>query len=304
MKLSFSTGRRHGIAYRVVSEMRSSPFALLASIGLAIIVLLCLAAPWVAPNEPTAMNAAERLVPPGSDHWFGTDQFGRDVLSRVIWGGRITLISGGMGVTLSATMGVMLGLIAVLSGRFVSGLIMRLMDIMLAFPGLFIALVVVAVIGAGSVQVTIAVGLSFVPHFARLVYGSALAAREQEYVMVANSLGASPIRIAMRHLLPNIGTDVLVLVSSVIGWVILTTAALNFLGFGVQLPNPEWGSDISAGRSWIGPAWWIAGFPGIMISLVILSTNYIGDQLTAVVDPQRTTTGRMPSQLDTGLLEA
>ena len=277
--------------------------ALIATTALALLVVLCAAAPWIAPGEPTMMNSAERLVPPGASHWFGTDQFGRDVLTRILWGGRITLMSGLIGVTIAATLGVLLGLIAVLAGRIVSSVIMRLIDVVLAFPGLFMTLMVVSIIGAGALQVTVAVGLSFVPHFARLVYGSALAAREKEFVAVATSLGASPIRIALRHLLPNIGTEVLVLASSVIGWVILTSAALNFLGFGVQLPTAEWGTDISAGRSWIGAAWWISGFPGIMVSLVILATNYIGDQLAAVVDPQRSTTARLRTVLGQGPLE-
>jgi peptide/nickel transport system permease protein len=245
-----------------------------------------MAAPLIAPYDPITLSA-NRLAGPSSEHFFGTDEFGRDVFSRVIWGARPTLLAAVAGVAIATVGGIPLGLVAGYSGRWFSGLIMRAMDILLAFPGLLLALVVVAVIGTGAIKVMIAVGVSFIPIFARVIYASTLAARREDYVAAARAVGATHLAILTRHIGRNVVAQIIVLVSSAIGWAILTAATLNFLGFGVQVPQPDWGSDLAHGKDWLGAGWWISMFPGLAITVVILASNYAGDQIGEMVDPRR-----------------
>src|SRR5205807_6168669 len=170
--------------------------------------------------------------------------------------------------------------------RWISAAIMRAMDVMLAFPGLLLVLIVVTIIGAGLVNVMIAIGISFVPVFARVVYGSTLAAKGQDYVLAAKAVGCSPLRIIAVHILPNVTTQIIVIASSAIGWAILTATTLNFLGFGVKLPTPDWGADLAAGRDWLGVAWWISTFPGLAMTVTILAANYLGDHVAAILEPR------------------
>jgi peptide/nickel transport system permease protein len=256
-----------------------------AVVFFAFVIAVALLAPVISPYDPVH-TTSDTLAPPSLHHLFGTDQFGRDMLSRVIWGARIILLAPVVGIGISTVVGVPLGLLAGYSTRWISSLIMRTMDVMLAFPGLLLVLIVVTIIGAGLVNVMIAIGVSFIPVFARVVYGSTLAARGQDYVLAARALGYSSLRIMANHILPNVTTQIIVIASSAIGWAILTATTLNFLGFGVKLPTPDWGADLAAGKDWLQLAWWIATFPGLAITAMILASNYLGDQVAAAFDPQ------------------
>ena len=256
-----------------------------AVIFIAFVVLVALLAPVISPYDPVH-TTSDTLASPTLRHPFGTDQFGRDMLSRVMWGARIVLLAPVVGIGISTIVGVPLGLLAGYSTRWISAVIMRTMDVMLAFPGLLLILIVVTIIGSGLVNVMIAIGISFIPVFARVVYGSTLAARGQDYVLAARAVGCSPLRIMALHILPNVMTQIIVIASSAIGWAILTATTLNFLGFGVKLPTPDWGADLAAGKDWLQLAWWIATFPGLAITALILASNYLGDQVAAVFDPQ------------------
>jgi ABC-type dipeptide/oligopeptide/nickel transport system permease subunit len=249
------------------------------------VVVVAVLAPVIAPYDPVH-TTSDTLAAPSLSHPFGTDQFGRDMLSRVIWGARIILLAPVVGIGISTVVGVPLGLLAGYSTRWISAVIMRTMDVMLAFPGLLLVLIVVTIIGSGLVNVMIAIGISFIPVFARVVYGSTLAARGQDYVLAARTVGCSQLRIMAVHILPNLMTQIIVIASSAIGWAILTATTLNFLGFGVSLPTPDWGSDLAAGKDWLQLAWWIATFPGLAITALILASNYLGDQVAAAFDPQ------------------
>jgi len=256
-----------------------------AVIFIAFVIAVAIAAPVLAPYDPVH-TTSDTLAAPSLHHWFGPDQFGRDMLSRVIWGARIILLAPVVGIGISTLIGVPLGLLAGYSTRWISAVIMRTMDVMLAFPGLLLVLIVVTIIGAGLVNVMVAIGISFIPVFARVVYGSTLAARGQDYVLAARAVGCSSFRIMTRHILPNVMTQIIVIASSAIGWAILTATTLNFLGFGVKLPTPDWGADLAAGKDWLQLAWWIATFPGLAITAMILASNYLGDQVAAAFDPQ------------------
>jgi peptide/nickel transport system permease protein len=271
---------RHGVA----GAWRNDKAGFGAMALLVLIVLLALLAPIISPYDPLRISS-DNLVAPGRAHLFGTDQFGRDIFSRVLWGGRLTLLAPAVGIGISTVVGVCLGLLAGYSTRWVSGLIMRTMDVLLAFPGLLLALIVVAILGPGLVNVMVAIGISFIPVFARVVYGSTLSAKGQDYVTAARTVGCSPLRIMMRHILPNVMTQIVVIASSAIGWGILTATTLNFLGFGVKLPTPEWGADLSAGKDWLEAGWWISTFPGLAITVTILAANYIGDHVAAALEP-------------------
>ena len=270
------------IARALTSGDRVGAAAVLFILFVCIVALL---APTLAPYDPVH-TTSDTLAAPSVRHPFGTDQFGRDMLSRVIWGARIILLALVVGIGISTVIGVPLGLLAGYSTRWISAVIMRTMDVMLAFPGLLLVLIVVTIIGGGLANVMIAIGVSFIPVFARVVYGSTLAAKGQDYVLAARALGYSPLRIMAYHILPNVMTQIIVIASSAIGWAILTATTLNFLGFGVKLPTPDWGADLAAGKDWLRLAWWIATFPGLAITAMILASNYLGDQVAAVFDPQ------------------
>ncbi len=274
--------------------MIASKIGTVSALVLLIIVVAGIFAPMIAPYDPTGITA-DTLQGPSGRHFFGTDQFGRDMFSRILWGGRLTLPAGMLGVLISTAIGVPLGLIAGYSRQSISFLIMRAMDVLLAFPGLLLALVIVTIIGSGLTSIIIAIGVSFIPVFARLIYGSTLSAKELNYVVAAQALGCGATRILRCHVLPGVVAQIIVLGSSAIGWAILTAATLNFLGFGVHLPTAEWGADLSQGREWINVAWWIAAFPGLAITITILASNYLGDHLAALLD------ARMRSGLEASL---
>jgi ABC-type dipeptide/oligopeptide/nickel transport system permease subunit len=280
------TGRRLvERATRPLAGLRGNAVALAALGVLLAIVLIALLAPVISPYHPTEVTT-ESLKPPSWSHPFGTDQYGRDLLSRIFWGARLTLLAAVVGVAISAGVGVPLGLVAGYTTRWASAVIMRTMDVLLAFPGLLLALVVVAITGPGLTNVMIAIGIAFIPVFARVVYGQTLATKANDYVAAARLVGCRVPRIMGRHILPNVASQIVVVASSALGWAILTATTLNFLGFGVKPPTPEWGADLAAGKDWLAAAWWWSTFPGLAITITILAANFFGDHAAALLEPR------------------
>jgi len=250
------------------------------------LVSVALLAPVLAHRDPVRINPPDSLKPPGKEFWFGTDQFGRDVYSRVIWGARLSLRVGIVAVLISVGGGVPLGLAAGYYGGWLDMAIMRLIDLMLAFPGILLALVIVTILGPGLSNVMLAVGIYGIPSYARVVRGSVLVVRGQPFVEAAQAVGCPTVRVVARHLLPNVVAPIIVLSSLNVAGAILTSAALSFLGLGAQPPTPEWGALLNAGRDWVRDAWWLTTFPGLAIMLTVLAINMLGDGLRDVLDPQ------------------
>jgi len=260
-------------------------FAAAGAALLLVVFALAAAGPVVAPYNPERVDIVDRLRPPGAAHWLGTDQFGRDVLSRVVAGARPTCLAAVMAIGIAAGAGVVLGAAAGYAGGAVDGAVMRAMDIMLAFPGILLALVVVTILGTGLLNVMIAVGVSLIPAFTRLVRGAMLSLRQREFVVSARAIGCGSVRILGRHILPNVWAQVAVLSTTALGWAIIAGSTLNFLGFGVHPPTPEWGADLNTGREYLNAAWWMSTAPGTAIVLVILAINFVGDGVTEALDP-------------------
>lgn len=252
---------------------------------LAVVLVMTAVGPVIAPYNPVRVRVAERLRPPGIEHWLGTDQFGRDIFSRILAGARPTFFAAFVAIGVAGSSGTLLGAIAGYAGGRVDNVIMRAMEIMLAFPGILLALVVITILGTGLVNVMIAVGISLIPVYTRLVRGTMLAVRQQDYVMAAWAMGFPPARVLVRHMLPNVWAQVAVLSSTALGWAIIAGSTLNFLGFGVRPPTPEWGADLNAGREYLNAAWWMSTAPGVAIVLVILAINFVGDGVTEALDP-------------------
>jgi ABC-type dipeptide/oligopeptide/nickel transport system permease subunit len=226
------------------------------------------------------------LSPPSAAHWFGTDQLGRDVFSRTVFGARPVLAASLLGVVVAVVAGVALGVAAGVAPRWLNAVLMRLVDVLLALPVLLIALILIATAGSGVGSIVIALGVAFTPGFARVVETSVRKLRTAEYVQAAQVFGSTTLRTSLRHLLPNLMTEVVVLASSAVGWAVLTASTLSFLGLGVELPQPDWGSDLAAGATNLATSWWLSTFPGLAITITILLANFTGDQLMTLLDPR------------------
>jgi peptide/nickel transport system permease protein len=226
------------------------------------------------------------LSPPSAGHWFGTDQLGRDVFSRTVFGARPVLAASLLGVVVAVVAGVALGVAAGIAPRWLNSVLMRGVDVLLALPVLLIALILIATAGSGVRSIVIALGVAFTPGFARVVEASVRKLRSAEYVQAAQVFGSTALRTSARHLLPNLMTEVVVLGSSAVGWAVLTASTLSFLGLGVQLPQPDWGSDLAAGATSLATSWWLSTFPGLAITITILLANFTGDQLMTMLDPR------------------
>jgi glutathione transport system permease protein len=260
-------------------RFRRKRLALAAGVVLLLIVLAAVFAPFVAPYDPSAPDYENVLSGPSGEHWFGTDSYGRDMLSRIIWGARISLSVGLISVVVGGITGVTLGLVSGFFGGWVDSVIMRLCDVLLAFPGLVLAIGVVAVLGPGVSNVIWATAVFSVPVFARLVRGDTLALKRSVYVQAARSIGVSRTRQMLTHILPGTLPGVIVNVSLRLGNNILVAASLSFLGLGAQPPSPEWGAMLSDGRSYLGVADQLTLFPGLAIFVVVLAFNILGDGL-------------------------
>jgi len=265
-------------------RFRRKRVAMVSGCVILAMILAAMLAPWIAPYGPATPDYDNVLAGPSWEHPCGTDTFGRDILSRILWGGRISLSVGFISVALGGVVGVVLGLVSGFFGRLVDGLIMRLMDVLLAFPGILLAIGVVALLGPGIDNVIYAIAVFSVPVFARLVRGSTLALKQTLYVQAARSIGVRAPLLMLRHILPGTLPSVIVYCSLRVGTSILTAAALSFIGLGAPPPSPEWGAMLAEGRSYLGVADWITFFPGLAIFITVLAFNLLGDGLRDALD--------------------
>jgi peptide/nickel transport system permease protein len=253
---------------------------------LAVLVLCAIFADTVAPYGPLQQTMTQRFNAPSAQHVLGTDDFGRDLLSRIIYGARISLQVGFVAVGIAGTLGILLGLVSGYFGGAVDNAIMRLMDVVLAFPAILLAVTIMALLGPSTTNVMIAIGVAYIPIFARIVRGSVLSIKPNEYVEAARAAGATETRTLWRHVLPGTSGPIIVQVSLALAFAILAEAALSFLGLGTQPPTPSWGSMLSFGRAYIQQAPWFTFFPGFAIFLTVLSLNLVGDGLSDALDPR------------------
>lgn len=269
---------------RVVREFVANRGAVLGTIIVLGLVIAALTAPFSAPYPPDAQNLAFALQPPSRTHLMGTDEFGRDILSRILFGAAISLRVGFLAVLVSTLVGVSIGLVAGYYGGGIDSVAMRLVDTLLAFPDILLALVVLTILGPSLTSVIYAVAVAQIPIFVRLVRASTLTEREHDYVVAVRVLGASNARIIVRHLMPNILAPLIVLASVTVGSAILVGSGLSFLGLGARPPTPEWGAMLISARLFMHNAPWIALFPGLAIILTVFAFNMIGDGLRDAVD--------------------
>lgn len=260
----------------------------LAIVGLVIVILqiiLALFAPFMTAHDPAAQNLANRELPVFSDgHWLGTDNYGRDVWSRIVFGARISLVVGITAVSLGLIGGTILGLLAGYY-RKLDAVIMRFVDLLFSFPGILLAMLIIAILGTSLVNVAIAISIWSIPTCARIVRGSVLSIKEKEYIMAMRSMGASDLRIMIRHILPNASAPIIVFATMRMATAILSTAALSYLGLGAQPPTPEWGAMISQGQDFMWSAPHLTIVPGIAIMLTVFAFNVLGDGLRDALDP-------------------
>ena len=252
---------------------------------LAAIWAIAALAPVVATHDPLRQSA-DLLEGPSAKHWMGTDEFGRDLFSRIVYGGRISLSVGIIAVTIAVLAGSTLGLIAGYLGGIVDTILMRFIDGLMAFPSIILAILIMAVLGPNLVNVMIAVGISAVPWYARTVRGSTLSVMQAQFVESAKAVGSSGGRIIVRHILPNVAAPIIVLGTLGMATSILAIAGLSFLGLGAHPPSPEWGAMLSSARTYMGRASWYAAFPGLAIMVSVLAMNIIGDALRDILDPR------------------
>lgn len=246
---------------------------------LALVVLATVIAPLLTSYGPT-QTTSDILIGPSAGHPFGTDHLGRDVFSRTLYGGRSTLLSASIAVLLATAAGVSLGLIAGYGPKTISTVIMRAMDIVLGFPALLLALLILATVGSGLLPKAIAVAIGFLPIFTRVVYTSTISAKEEGFVTAARVIGVPAFTIVRRHVAPAVSTEVLVIMTSAFGWSILLDSALSFLGLGVEPPNPDWGVDLNGAQGYLANGWWVSVAPGLAITVTVLLINVLGDLLS------------------------
>jgi ABC-type dipeptide/oligopeptide/nickel transport system permease subunit len=266
--------------------LRRHRTAVAGLVVLAALVFVAAAAPVLFPEDPTEPNFERVLRPPSWEHPLGTDNLGRDLLARIAYGGRLSFLIGVLAVSLSALVGVPVGLLSGYYGGTFDLVVQRLVDLLLAFPGFLLALTLVAVLGVGVTNVVVAVGLAAAPVYVRLVRGVALSVRNQAFVEAARALGAADRRILFRHVLPNCTAPVIVQSTLQLGTAILTAAGLGFLGLGVKPPTPEWGTMLGEGQTYLFSSWYMATFPGLAIFLSVLAFNLLGDGLRDALDPR------------------
>ncbi len=269
-----------------VRLLRQNPVAMAGVFILTIMTIMALCANFLTPFDPIRISLSERLQPPGLSHLFGTDEMGRDILSRVIFGARISLRIGFIVVLISGGMGSIIGTVAGYYGGRVDNIIMRLMDVILSFPSLVLAMALAAAMGPSLNTAIMAVAFVMIPKFARLIRGDALAVREMQFISAARVSGAGNGWIILNHILFNCLNSVIVLATLTLGDTILIAASLSFIGLGAQPPTPEWGAMISVGRKFLMDQWWYATFPGLFILVTVIGFNILGDALRDIMDPR------------------
>lgn len=267
-------------------RLSKNKLAMLSLIIIILIVLSCACASWIAPYEYDAINLSERLQTPSSEHLMGTDDFGRDILSRILYGGRVSLLVALCTVAVSIVISTILGATAGYFGGWYDNLIMRLTDVFMAIPGMLLSISVCASLGPGIINTGIAMTICNIPSLTRVVRSSTLLLRDQEYIEAANSFGSSRGHIIKRHIVPNILAPIIVQSSLKLGDAILSIAGLSFIGLGIQPPTPEWGSMLNSGKEFIRSFWPLVTFPGLMIAITMLAFNLLGDGLRDAMDPR------------------
>ena len=270
---------------RIVRRIVKHTGGMIGFVTLLLLIAIAVFAPFVAPDSPIEITS-DVLKPPSASHIMGTDNFGRDIFSRVIYGARVSLRMGFIAIAIATVIGTTMGIVAGTYGGWIDSALMRLVDAMMAFPGILLALAITAMLGTGLRNAMIAVGISFIPSFARLVRASTLQVRGTTYVEAAQAIGCRTSRLIYRHILPNVMTPVLVLATLGVASAILIGAALSFLGLGAQPPTAEWGIMLADGRQFMRSAWWIMAFPGLAITITVMAANLIGDGLRDAFDPR------------------
>jgi peptide/nickel transport system permease protein len=278
-------GRARSLWADAFRRLVRNPGSVTGAVILVVLILAAILAPYVTRYDPIEIVAAERLKPPSAQYWFGTDQFGQDIFTRIVYGSRISLRMGIVSVTIAAILGVTSGLLSGFFGGRTDTIIMRLVDITLAFPGILLALVIIAVLGPSLFNAMVAVGISAAPTYARVTRGMVLKTKADVFVEAAICIGCRPQRIISRHILPNILGPIVVVATLGVAGAIIAGAALSFLGLGAVPPTPEWGLMLSSGRNYLRAAPWITTFPGLAIMVTVLAINLLGDGLRDALDP-------------------
>jgi peptide/nickel transport system permease protein len=271
---------------RIWQRLLRNRSALVGLSVLLVITVVAVAAPLVSPYDPIKTNQRLSLAPPSLDHLMGTDRFGRDIFSRVIWAGQTSLPIGLVSVAIGVLIGVTVGLLAGYYGGWLDAVSMRIVDLLLAFPGILLALAIIAILGGSLTNLMIAVGISSIPDYVRITRGTVLSVKEREFVVAARVVGCRGPVIMLRHILPNALAPLIVLATLGMAAAIITGSALSFLGLGIKPPTPEWGNMLAEGREFLQHAPWVAFFPGAAIMLTVLSINLLGDGLRDTLDPR------------------
>jgi peptide/nickel transport system permease protein len=271
-------------AWRKLRRHRTAMFGLAVVVGF---VVLAFFAGWIAPQDPIATSWGAIRKAPSAEHWFGTDEIGRDVFSRVVWGTRASMLAGVVSVSISLLLGVPIGLAAGFLGGWIDAAISRVIDAFLACPFLILAIALAAFLGPSLTNAMIAIGISATPIFARLTRGAVIHVKVEDYIEAARALGASPLRQALRHVLPNIAAPLIVQATLAIAAAVIAEASLSFLGLGQQPPAPSWGSMLNTAKNYVDNAPWMAIWPGLSIFLLVLAFNLLGDGLRDALDPRQ-----------------
>ncbi|MGY4493958.1 ABC transporter permease [Pseudomonas sp. TE3610] len=281
---SFDAGCKRVL--KLLRQLVRDPMTLAGLVVAAILVVVAAFAPWIATHDPAAQNLAAALQAPGAGHWFGTDEYGRDVFSRLVYGSRITLYIITLVTVIVGPIGLLVGTVSGYFGGVVDTVFMRLTDIFISFPSLVLALAFIAALGPGLEHAVVAIALTSWPPIARLARAETLALRKADFVVAVQLQGASATRIIARHIVPMCLSSVIIRLTMNMASIILTAAALGFLGLGAQAPSPEWGAMISTGRRYMLECWWLVAVPGAAIMLVSLAFNLLGDGLRDILDPR------------------
>ena len=278
---------RLGRSYRLLLALGRNPLAVLGAVIVIVLILMAVFAPVIAPQSPTAQNLPQRLMPPSWAHWMGTDELGRDIWSRVVYGSQITLAIVVLVAVLAAPVGLIIGAVAGYFGGWVDRVLMGVTDVFLSMPKLILALAFVAALGPGIQNAIIAIAIATWPSYARIARAETLTIRSSEFIAAVELQGASPWRVIVNHILPLCTSSMIIRVTLDMAGIILTAAGLGFIGLGAQPPLPEWGAMISRGRSFILDQWWVATMPGFAIIIVSLGFCFLGDGLRDVLDPKQ-----------------
>lgn len=271
---------------KIIRTFAQNKAALAGLVISVVVVLTCASAPLLPLPDPVDQSMSQRFKAPSSAHPLGTDNFGRDVLSRVIWGGRVSMLVGVLSVLLAMTLGTIIGLVTGYKGGVIDNLTMRVVDVLMCFPTLILGILFMAALGSGITSLIIAIGIAIAPRFARLCRGAVLSVKQNDFVEAARSMGMSDVRIMFRHILPNVLGDVIVMGALWVGAIIITEASLSFIGLGVPPPTPSWGRMVREGLDFMGHAYWVSVYSGGAIFITVVGFNLFGDGLRDILDPK------------------